>query len=61
MGRKRYEYRKRIVAKFDFDEFEYLLNKKGDKTWNEFILELAGYKRKKESSGVSKENGGCSK
>jgi len=61
-GRKKYayQYRKRIVAKFELDEFEFLINKKGNKTWNEFILELAGYK-KKENKVEVESNGGYSK
>jgi len=51
MGRRNYDNRKRIVAKFELDEFEFLINKKGNKTWSEFILELAGYKKKENELG----------
>jgi len=56
----KYNKRKRIVVEFELDEFEFLLNKKGDKTWAQFILELTGYKKGKENSGVTVENDGCS-
>ena len=62
MGRKssywkgKYKHRKRVVVEFELDEFEFLLDKKGNKTWAQFILELAGHKK----SGVAIENGGCS-
>ena len=58
MGRKRYDYRKRIVAKFELDELEFLLDKKGNKTWSDFILELAGYKKKKENEVEAGGSGG---
>ena len=45
MGKSKQVYRKRIVVMFELDELEFLLNKKGDKTWREFILDLANYKK----------------
>ncbi len=43
---------KAINETFEDKEFEFLKEKKGDKTWRQFILELANYgQSKQEKSG----------